>query len=438
LTGEVVQTEGTLSQEAALEFIGRQKEPSWLGQWRRQALDHYQGTELPIRALHLWRYTDPALFLPAADPFAPGGPEVDLPPATAPMPASGELAGGASMVDGRLARVELGPECIKAGVRWVDLRAAAAESPELLQRVFGTIVGSAHGKFEALNAAVFRGGSFLYVPRGVVLEKPLHLVESLTRQGVTASRLAVLVEDGASVTLIDEISGDPAGDVQFYCVAEIAVGAEARVHHAMVQTASRKVTALMTHRSRLDRGATYFPVIASFGGNLTKLDTGAIMDGTGSVSEMTGILSATGRQKFDHHTVHHHRGEHTRSNLDFKTVLGGRSRSAYTGLIRIEPEARFSEAYQENRNLLLSEECRADSIPELEILTEEVQCKHGATVGPVDPEQVFYLTSRALPPDEAVRMIVEGHFESALKRLPEGLQERLRGILRERLKETRG
>ena len=148
---------------------------------------------------------------------------------------------------------------------------------------------------------------------------------------------------------------------------------------------------------------------------------------------MTGFLFASRRQKFDHHTVHHHVGRHTRSNLDFKAVLKDRSRSAYTGVIRIEREAAFSEAYQENRNLLLSDHCRADSIPELEILTEEVQCKHGATVGPIDPVELFYLMSRAIPRPEAVGMVVEGHFERALARLPERLQEEMRSLVRNRL-----
>ena len=116
-------------------------------------------------------------------------------------------------------------------------------------------------------------------------------------------------------------------------------------------------------------------------------------------------------------------------------MLQDRSRSAYTGLIRIEEAAAFSEAYQENRNLLLSERARADSIPELEILTEEVQCKHGATVGPIDPEHLYYLMSRGIPESEAVRMVVEGHFESTLTRLPGSLQERLRGLLRERFRQ---
>jgi Fe-S cluster assembly protein SufD len=123
--------------------------------------------------------------------------------------------------------------------------------------------------------------------------------------------------------------------------------------------------------------------------------------------------------------VHHHQAPHTRSNLDFKVVLTGRARSAYTGLIRIASDAPSSEAYQENRNLLLTEGTKADSIPELEILTDEVMCTHGATVGSLDPDHLFYLASRGIPRREAARMIVGGFFEPTLKRLPEDLRERI-------------
>jgi Fe-S cluster assembly protein SufD len=133
--------------------------------------------------------------------------------------------------------------------------------------------------------------------------------------------------------------------------------------------------------------------------------------------------------------VHHHTAPHTHSNLDFKVVLNGRSRSAYTGNIAIEKGAPFSTAFQENRNLLLSEKARAESIPELEIDIDEVQCSHGATVGPLSRDEVFYLMSRGLPYPEAVRVIVGGFLEQILDKVPEKLREPLRGELEQKLKE---
>jgi Fe-S cluster assembly protein SufD len=135
----------------------------------------------------------------------------------------------------------------------------------------------------------------------------------------------------------------------------------------------------------------------------------------------------------DHHTVHSHRSGRTWSNIDFKVALTGYARSAYTGVIRIDEEAGATEAYQENRNLLLSETCRADTIPELEILTDDVQCTHGATVAPLDEEMVFYLESRGIPREQAERLIVRGFLEKTLSRVPEAVRPQVVEVVEERL-----
>jgi Fe-S cluster assembly protein SufD len=163
------------------------------------------------------------------------------------------------------------------------------------------------------------------------------------------------------------------------------------------------------------------------------MDNGVILDGPGARTNVRGFLYGEKRQHFDHHTVLDHRADHTFSDLDFKAVLADRSRSAYTGVIRIPEGAPYSEAYQENRNLLLSDHARAESIPELEISIDEVQCKHGATVGPVDSDQLFYLMSRGIPEIEAIREIVKGFFEPTLRALPEDLAGPMRRELEARL-----
>lgn len=381
-------------------------EPDWLADWRVRAFEVWQASALPIRANHLWRYTDPADFDPAGDPFAGGRGGIDV-----------RFEGGSDV----------------PGLVLTDLATAAREFPDLVRPLLGSVVGAEYGRFEALASAAFRGGVFLRVPRGMEVPDPIHVTSRFGNDGLQAGRLLAVVEDGASVTIVDELEGGGGREGRLFSVAEVVVGAQARVQFVTLQQLEHTVQAHVTQVARLGRSAHYTPVLASFGGALVKTNIGAILEGEGSESEMTGFLSAVGRQRFDHHTLHHHVGRHTRSNLDYKTVVKDRARSTYTGLIRIEKEAAFSEAYQENRNLLLSEHARVDSIPELEILTTEVQCTHGATVGPINPELLFYLMSRAVPRDEAVRMIIEGHFESALKRLPAALQERLRVLVRERL-----
>jgi Fe-S cluster assembly protein SufD len=172
-----------------------------------------------------------------------------------------------------------------------------------------------------------------------------------------------------------------------------------------------------------------------FGGALSKQNFGTILDGPGAQSDMYGLLFGTGYQQFDNHTLQQHNIGPTLSNIDFKVVLKDKARSAYTGLIRIENDAKTCEAYQENRNLLLNKGTKAESIPELEILNEDVQCTHGATVGPIDPLMVFYLQGRGIEREEAVRMIVSGFVASTLKLVPEDIRERLEEVVMERLED---
>lgn len=408
----------------------RANEPEILQAWRARAMEAFLATESPHRAQHLWRYTDPAEFEPTEDVC-----DASLDRAITQQ-AGAQQGGGVQQVEGAP-----GSGSLPEGVTILPLARAAIEERAAFERVFGAVVGPEFGRFEALNGAAFRGGLFVRVARNAEVSTPIALRTIVGTAPFAASRVAILVEDGASVTFTEtlsnaeELPGPGTKPTQQHLhVSEMVIGADARVHHVLVETHGRKTAALITQRARLERGAKYHPVLAAFGGALTKADVGALLAGDGAESDMSGFLSAVGRQRFDHHTVHHHLARHTRSNLNFRTVLKDRARSAYTGLIRIERSAAFSEAYQENRNLLLSENCRAESIPELEIMTEEVQCKHGATVGPLDPAQLFYLTSRAIPRDEAVRMIVAGHFEQTLVSLPEALRESLTELLVERLK----
>ena len=148
---------------------------------------------------------------------------------------------------------------------------------------------------------------------------------------------------------------------------------------------------------------------------------------------MIGVALGSGKQRCDLHTGHNHKAGNTWSNIDFKAVMGGQARSSYTGLIRIDENARVTEAFQTNRNLLLTPKAHADAIPELEILNEEVSCSHGATVAPVDPEQLFYLQSRGMSPDEAVGLVVRGFLENTLRSLPAALRPAVEQVVESRL-----
>lgn len=412
-------------------------EPAWLLKARRKAWDVYQETPLPDRVGHLWRYTpagrfalsdEEALASPVPSPKSTDWPE------EIQKSLDEKLLSGATLCrEGQFVRSVLAPALAKSGIILGGLREAAFRHGDIVQAHLEKSVGDGHGKFEALNGAVWGSGVFLYVPSGTALEMPVHLLHAAGKQKkFFASRVLVVTGEGSDVTLVDEYAAErKEGYVN--AGVEIFAGASSRVRYVAVQHLGRGARFFVTQRVRAARDADVLTVTASLGAAAMKADIGTVLSGPGAESEMVGVLLGEGRQHFDHHTLHDHQAPNTRSNIDFKTVLAGRARSSYTGLIRIADEAWGSEAYQENRNLLLSEGARAESIPELEILTEEVRCSHGATVSPLDPEQIFYCLSRGIPRPEAARLIVEGFVEPTLRRVPENIRKELRGYVREHL-----
>ena len=387
---------------------------------RNQAREALIPLVLPDRARHLWRYSSPSQFLPGSDPTTLGptdvGPTWRL---EEPLAVAGLLAGGALRV------VEVDLRARKAGVVVEDLH--RAQVGDLL----GQIVPPSHGFVEAINAAAWRGGVLVRVPPGVELEHPIRL--RVVAGALTIPRVLVVAGEGSSFEIIEGHVGGDRGGGRVLGVTEIFVEGGANVRYGLVQRWDPGVVGHLTARARVAAGARFQMSLASFGGRTFKADVGAILAGEGAESETAGVAMGGDQQHFDHHTEHIHEARKTTSNLDFKVALTGASRSAYTGMIRIAPHAAGSQAYQENRNLLLSHDARAESIPELEILTDDVRCSHGATVAPLDPEQLFYLASRGLPRLHAMRVIVYGFLDQTLARLPATTRERIEALVAARL-----
>ena len=442
-------TPTTLSdpRSAAQEIGRRHREPEGFLSERLAALEAYLGAPLPDRVLHLWRYTDPALFVPPDEalPFPSKTAMVSppsLPDGAVEQVASGTWSGVVVSDAAGTPQIRLSSEAEKRGVVVMDLHEALRSRKDIVGSFLGRLVGrdassDGRGKFEALNFALWSAGTFVHVPRNVIVEKPLHLFLSLpggAGPAFLATRLLVVVEEGAELTVVDECSGGHEG-LTLESVFELFAGPNSRLRHVAVQGLERAVTYHVTQRVSVGRDSNLLTATASLGSGITKSSFGSFLDGPGAHVELVGFLCAEGKQQFDHHTMHDHRSGHTTSNLDFKVVLKDRARSAYTGLIRIEKEAPGCEAYQENRNLLLSEGAKAESIPELEILNDDVKCTHGATVGTLDPEHLFYLMCRGLPRPDAIRLIVGGFIEPTLSRVPEDLRERLRSHVEERIKD---
>lgn len=417
------------------------REPDWLSAQRKHALDVYRDTPRPDRVAHLWRYTEPTLFentngrsTPA--PPAPGT-RRDFPDVITGALATESLAAAVYVRDGLVWKTAIDDKIASRGVLVMDLHEAALSHSKLVEPYLGSLVGPGFGKFEAYANAAWTGGLLVYIPRGVEVDRPIHIVTAQPQPGAYRSgRLLVIVEPQASLTLIDEY-GDgmvPGKDTSHTTnIVELFVEDAGRLHYSAIQNWDRNTTSYFTQRARLANDAKIDSVFTSVGAGVAKVDAGSVLGGKGSESNMYGLAIGDQQQHFDHHTVHLHESGHTRSDLHFKVALRDNANSVYTGLIRIEEKSDYCEAYQENRNLVLSPGARAESIPELEIMNNEVRCTHGATVGKIDPQEVFYLMSRGIAKDDAIHLIVAGFVGPILEHLPQVAHDRIENIVIERL-----
>jgi Fe-S cluster assembly protein SufD len=415
-------------------------DPAWLATVRRDAWARFESLPLPSRVEHLWRYTDPQRLLPGAR--MPGA----RPTSFGELPEDfhdgifENAAAYAICRDAVLLRSTVDPLLVDRGLVIDDLLSAARRRPELVRPRLLALSSEqdAGAKFDALSAALFAGGTFVHVPDDSAIDLPIRVAHRVSGTGLVAARSLVVVGARAKATLVFDLTTEDQASPQFHEATEVFVGPGASLRLVFVQTFSRAIVHAPIVRARVERDATLETVTLALGGAVTKSLQTAVLAEPGARTKVQGIVFADGRAHFDHHTFQDHVAPNTSSELDYRTVAGDRARSAYTGRLRIAKTALGADAHQRNHNLLLSDTARADTIPELEILTNEVKCSHAAAVGPIDEEQVFFCTSRGLSPADARRLIVLGFLESAVAGVPgETLQNRVRGALEKRLSEMR-
>lgn len=389
-------------------------EPQWLRARRRAAFDLYERTELPSRQEEEWRRTDlGGLDLTAFSPF-------EEPDGKAPSDPISEAAGVLRQRGSAPGDVELDPALAARGVILLPLSQAAREQRELVERHLFKGVRPDRDKFAALHAALFSGGTFLYVPPGVTIQKPI--VSQFWSGGGGAALLAhtlIVAGEGSRFSYVDEFLS-PSLDQPALTSgsAEVFAGPGADVGYVSLQRWGSHAWQFANQHATLERESTVRLVTAALGGRFAKTRVEAKLAGPGATAELKGLFFGSDRQFFDFHTLQEHEAANTTSDLLFKGALRDSARSLYAGMIRVEKGARRADAYQANRNLLLSERAKATSIPMLEILNNDVRCTHGATVAPVDQEHLFYLESRGIPRPTAERMIVHGFFGEVLARIP--------------------
>ena len=419
---------------------GRLGEPDGLLQTRLAAWRYFQATPMPTVRDEAWRRTDLS-GLPAHSTIR--RPTEDLPvDADLLTPLAGD-DGSALMVlrPGFATRLD-GAADIGQGVLFLDWAAAVRDHADWLQTRLGSVVPATDGKFAGLAAALAEDGVVVYVPKGVELARPLHSVLwAPARQGVHFSRVLVVVDDGASLTYVHEAASptEAEGSAVHAGIVEIALGAGSRLTFVELQSWGEHVWNFTHERARLGRDAALNWIFGAVGSHVTKNFTEIDLDGQGAEGRMSGFYFADGDQHLDHDTQQNHLAPNGTSDLLFKGALLDRSRSVWQGMIYVAPGAQKTDGYQANRNLVLSPHARADSIPGLEILADDVRCTHGATVGQLEQEPVYYLMSRGLPRREAERLVVDGFFAPVLERVPfERVRERFARMIDMKMSRTNG
>ncbi len=433
---EVLKTRG-ISEETVKALSSLKNEPGWLAEKRLEAWRAFEGLPMPTLRDEAWRYTDISDvriedFLPYA-PSPDASSEDELPEAVRKLISEGE-ENSALLVqhNSETAYSRIDDDLKAKGVVFTDLHTALQEHEEIVREKLFGLVPEDYDKFAALSAAAFAGGSFLYVPRGVDVEVPIQSYRWLDVVGSIMPRTLVVVEENASVTYIDEYASADADDPAFSNGAvELYVGQGGQLRYVSLQNWERNVLHFNTIRSATEKDATINSLVVSFGAQLSRTNVEAGLTADGGDSEMLGLYFADQNQVFDHHTLQDHLAPNAHSDLVYKGALRDESVTVFSGLIRVEPGAQKTDAYQTNRNIILgTDDAFAVSLPNLEIMADDVKCSHGSTTGQVDETELFYLMSRGIPRHEAERLVVFGFFGEVTSRVPLlGLKEKLDRVI---------
>ena len=420
--------------------------PPWLARRRAAAAERFAAAPAPTTAAEEWRYSAIADFDLASYRLANGAGAVGAQPPDGPggsdygfEPASGTGAtttvAVVDVVDGRVVATSGADELAAAGV-YVGPLADAADGEAAL----GSVSDGASDYFTVLNDAFAPSPVVVDVPAGAALESAIVVRHRVHETGAASfPRLVVRLGRDAQATVLDvHQSWGPALVVP---VVELDVGPAARLGYLNLQQHDRRAWQIAAHTARVERDASLVAASVALGGGYARTRTDIRLVGRGASGDLLSIYFGTGDQILDFRTYQDHAAPDTTSNLLYKGAVGDSARSVYTGLIRVRPDARGTNAFQTNRNLKLSDDAWAESVPNLEIENNDVRCSHASAVGPVDPDQVFYLESRGVPTPVAERLIVAGFFDEVLDELPvrsvtDGIRQALSVKLNQMLSQT--
>jgi Fe-S cluster assembly protein SufD len=399
-------------------------------EFRLKAFAVYENTPMPTTKDEAWRRTNlRSLNWDKLGPSINGDAATDakLPSFLGEQLTEDKAGGNMLQVDGVTRQYQVSDELKAQGVVFCDMHTAVSNHPDLVKKYFMTQgVQVTEGKFAALHGAFWRGGTFLYVPRNVKADAPLHSV-LWSVNGRTFTHTLVIIDESAEAIFMDEYaSADGNGQSFHNGVIELIVGDNASLIYAGLQDFGQNVWQFNHERGRVGRDGKLDWVTSMMGTHLTKAFQTLELDQPGAWGRMSGIFFTNGRQHLDLDTQQNHNAGDTVSDLLYKGALREKSRTVWQGMIKALPNSQRIDGFQANRNLMLDPTARADSIPGLEIEADDVRCTHASAIGKLDEEEIFYLMSRGIPRRIAVEMSVQGFFDPLLRRIPfEGVRTRI-------------
>jgi len=399
---------------------------AWLSAAHERGAAAFSQMPLPQKNDELWRRVDLSRFKLEAILGSIGQNEqpAQLPADWNVLSTRANAPGWILHSNGHALESHLEADLAAKGVVFTSLANAAQNHPALLDEYWMTqAVKPTANYFAAMHAALARGGVVLFVPKGVTVDLPLRAATWMTASQQTAFHHTLIVlEEGAKATLIEEFASEkndaPGAQAMVNSCLEIILGKDAQLDYASTQDWARHVYNFSNERALVGEGATLHWIIGGIGSKFTKSAIEADMIGKGGTALLSGVYFADTKQQLHYDTQQNHIAENCKSDLLYKAALRDEARTVWRGNIRVFPNAQKTDGYQANRNLQLSDKSRADSIPGLEIEADDVRCTHGATIGNIEEEPMFYLESRGIPQNDARRLIVEGFFAPVIERLP--------------------
>jgi len=317
----------------------------------------------------------------------------------------------------------------------LPLSVARERHPELVGPHLGRVV-TADDVFTRWNEEAWEGGAFVWVPRGVRVDAPILLTAVSSAAGTALQRRVLIVlDEGAEAEVWEQyLSGSSDSETLLNTVVELVVGQNARLRYVCGQDLNEKSWIFGAQRAEVARDGSLDWVVVGFGGGSGRVRTETLLAGDGAQGKVTGAYAPHGRQHIDFDTTQEHGAPNTTSDLAFRGILNDRSQAVWRGMIKVDPGAQQTDAFQECRNLLLSKRAHADAIPGLEILANDVRCTHAAAIAQIDKEQLFYLRSRGLGEPVAKRLVIEGFMQELVERFEEGpIRRAMAGALERRL-----